>query len=185
LKVQKAIELGHTFHLGTRYSKPMEATVTVPSGLVENKSTVQGNSPQSEENTQDQVPMEMGCHGIGVTRTIGAVAETLADEKGLNWPRVMAPFEIVVVPGKGLGEDSLKIYDTLSAATMDPVLDDRKVSIAWKLRDADLIGYPIIVLLGKKWKEGLCEVQCRRLGVKQDVKVMDLKGFVENLLRQL
>ncbi|ESZ91356.1 hypothetical protein SBOR_8264 [Sclerotinia borealis F-4128] len=181
LNVQKAIELGHTFHLGTRYSKPMEATVTVPFGLVENKS----NAPKSGENSQVQVPMEMGCHGIGVTRMIGAVAETLADEKGLNWPRVMAPFEIVVVPGKGLGEDALQIFDTLSAAKMDPVVDDREVSIAWKLRDADLIGYPVIVLLGRKWKEGLCEVQCRRLGVKEDVKVEDMKSFVGKLLSQL
>ncbi|KAI9644451.1 hypothetical protein NHQ30_006472 [Ciborinia camelliae] len=185
LKVEKAIELGHTFHLGTRYSKPMEATVTVPFGLVENKPNDQGNTPQSGENGQVQVPMEMGCHGIGVTRMIGAVAETLADEKGLNWPRVMAPFEIVVVPGKGLNEDALQIFDTLSASSMDPVVDDREVSIAWKLRDADLIGYPVIVLLGRKWKEGLCEIQCRRLGVKEDVKMEDLKSFVGKLLSQL
>ncbi|RAL58615.1 hypothetical protein DID88_003975 [Monilinia fructigena] len=185
LKVQKAIELGHTFHLGTRYSKPMGATVTVPSGLVESTIKDAENATRSGENGQVQVPMEMGCHGVGVTRMIGAVAETLADEKGLNWPRVMAPFEVVVIPGKGLGEDALQIFDTLSAATMDPVVDDREVSIAWKLRDADLIGYPVIVLLGRKWKDGLCEVQCRRLDVKEDVKVEDLKSFVEKLLSKL
>ncbi|TGO60864.1 hypothetical protein BCON_0032g00590 [Botryotinia convoluta] len=185
LKVEKAIELGHTFHLGTRYSKPMEATVTVPSGLVGKNLEAEGNEPQQGGNDQIQVPMEMGCHGIGVTRMIGAVAETLADEKGLNWPRVMAPFEIVVVPGKGLNEDALQISDTLSAAAMDPVVDDREVSIGWKMKDADLIGYPIIVLLGRKWKEGLCEVQCRRLDVKEDVRVEDLKNFVGKLLNQL
>ncbi|QSZ30142.1 hypothetical protein DSL72_004662 [Monilinia vaccinii-corymbosi] len=185
LKVQKAIELGHTFHLGTRYSKPMEATVTTPSGLVQRKTNDGENINRSGENGQVKVPMEMGCHGIGVTRMIGAVAETLADEKGLKWPRVMAPFEIVVVPGRGLDEEALQISDTFSAATMDPVVDDREVSVAWKLRDADLIGYPVIVLLGRKWKDGLCEVQCRRLDVKEDVKVEDLKSFVGKLLSQL
>ncbi|KAA8566751.1 hypothetical protein EYC84_009851 [Monilinia fructicola] len=185
LKIQRAIELGHTFHLGTRYSKPMGATVTVPSGLVESTTKDAESATRPGENGQVQVPMEMGCHGVGVTRMIGAVAETLADEKGLNWPRVMAPFEIVVIPGKGLGQDALQIYDTLSAATMDPVVDDREVSVAWKLRDADLIGYPVIVLLGRKWKDGLCEVQCRRLDVKEDVKVEDLKSFAEKLLSKL
>ncbi|CCD34450.1 hypothetical protein QC760_009723 [Botrytis cinerea] len=185
LKVEKAIELGHTFHLGTRYSKPMEATVTVPSGLVGGNLKAGENEPQQGRNDQIQVPMEMGCHGIGVTRMVGAVAETLADEKGLNWPRVMAPFEIVVVPGKGLDEDALQIFDTLSAAAMDPVVDDREVSIGWKMKDADLIGYPVIVLLGRKWKEGLCEVQCRRLDVKEDIRVEDLKNFVGKLLSQL
>lgn len=184
LNVQKAIELGHTFHLGSRYSKPMEATITVPVGLV-GKGSSKENSIPSGESGQIQVPMEMGCHGIGVTRMIGAVAETLVDEKGLNWPRVMAPFEIVVIPGKGLGEDALQVFDMFSNASMDPVVDDRGVSIAWKLKDADLIGYPIIVLLGRKWKESLCEVQCRRLGVKQDVKVEELKNFVGALLSRL
>ncbi|TGO14773.1 hypothetical protein BTUL_0048g00120 [Botrytis tulipae] len=185
LKVEKAIELGHTFHLGTRYSKPMEATVTVPSGLVEKNLEAEEKETQQGGNDQIRVPMEMGCHGIGVTRMVGAVAETLADEKGLNWPRVMAPFEIVVVPGKGLNEDALQIFDTLSAAEMDPVVDDREVSIGWKMKDADLIGYPVIVLLGRKWKEGLCEVQCRRLNAKEDVRVEDLKNFVGKLLNQL
>ncbi|KAF7886502.1 uncharacterized protein EAF01_011180 [Botrytis porri] len=185
LKVEKAIELGHTFHLGTRYSKPMEATVTVPSGLVGENLKAEENEPQRGASDQIRVLMEMGCHGIGVTRMIGAVAETLADEKGLNWPRVMAPFEIVVVPGKGLNEDALRISDTLSAAAMDPVVDDREVSIGWKMKDADLIGYPIVVLLGRKWKEGLCEVQCRRLDVKEDIRAEDLKNFVGKLLNQL
>ncbi|KAJ8061393.1 hypothetical protein OCU04_010449 [Sclerotinia nivalis] len=185
LKVEKAIELGHTFHLSTRYSKPMGATVTVPSNLVENKFNDEEITSRSEENGQVRVPMEMGCHGIGVTRMIGAVAETLVDEKGLNWPRVMAPFEIVVIPGKGSDEDALRVFDTFSTAAMDPVVDDREVSIAWKLRDADLIGYPVIVVLGRKWKEGLCEVQCRRLDVKENVKIEDLTDFVGKLLSQL
>ncbi|CAD6438924.1 788459a3-d06b-4008-bd52-b88fc271134b [Sclerotinia trifoliorum] len=183
LKVEKAIELGHTFHLGTRYSKPMEATVNVPCNLVENKS--EEITALLGENGQVRVPMEMGCHGIGVTRMIGAVAETLVDGKGLNWPRVMSPFEIVVIPGKGSDEGALQIFDTFSTAAMDPVIDDRGVSIAWKLRDADLIGYPVIVVLGRKWKEGLCEVQCRRLDVMENVKIEDLKDFVGKLLSQL
>ncbi|KAE8440406.1 hypothetical protein EG329_008160, partial [Mollisiaceae sp. DMI_Dod_QoI] len=147
LEVQRAIELGHTFHLGTRYSGPLNANVAVPSRFYDLE------PPEVEEShriTQNrQVPMEMGCHGIGVTRMIGAVAETLADDKGLNWPRVMAPFEVVVIPSKGHEEAALAVYDALNIRRLedgdiglDLVLDDRTHSFPWKMRDADLVGYP-------------------------------------------
>lgn len=171
LDVQKAIEVGHTFHLGTRYSEPLNALIAVP-----------------DKNTKE--PMQMGCHGIGVSRIIGAVASLMSDEKGLNWPKVIAPYEaIVLTTPQTPDEEAVEVYDTLhkKAKDMDIVLDDRPIkSLGWKLRDADLIGYPIIVVLGRGWKERReVEVQCRRLGVKKDVGLNDLGGEMLRLLERL
>lgn len=191
LKVQKAIELGHTFHLGTRYSEPLEAVVTVPRNLlIEERASKP--VPGKDLSTSQRVPMQMGCHGIGVSRIIGAVADTLADEKGLNWPRIMAPYEIVVIPAKGLEEAALEVYDMLSHTKRSPeetpldlILDDRTETFPWKMGDADLVGYPIIIIVGKRWTDGKCEVQCRRLGIRQDVLLRSLSKFVRSLLDQL
>ncbi|CAO2650559.1 Nn.00g018510.m01.CDS01 [Neocucurbitaria sp. VM-36] len=175
LSVQKAIEVGHTFHLGTRYSEPLNALVAVP-----DKSTKEA--------------MQMGCHGIGVSRIIGAVASLLADEKGLNWPRVIAPYEAVILTSPHASEEEAgEVYDALCGARsdgegdLDLVLDDRPIkSLGWKLRDADLIGYPVIVVLGRAWKERReVEVQCRRLGVKKDVGLSELRTVVVEMLGQL
>ena len=169
LKAEKAVELGHTFHLGTRYSKPLGANV------------------QMRENVM--APLQMGCHGIGVSRIIGAVANHLADEKGLNWPRAIAPFEVVVIPGRGVeGEDANHVYDRLvdEQQQIDVVLDDRVESFPWKMKDADTVGHPVIVLLGRKWlSDRMCEVQCRRLKVKEDVAFDELSVYINNLLSLL
>ena len=193
LRVQKAIEMGHTFYLGTRYSDPLNATVAVPGHLLRdgdlNHTTVAQRPDPSEE---QQVPMQMGCYGIGVSRMVAAVADTLADEKGLNWPRVMAPFEAVVVPAKGLDEAASDVYDVLSSPAiphgprLDVVLDDRAESFPWKMRDADLVGYPVIIVAGRRWKdERICEVQCRRLNVREELPLDQIPAFVESLLSKL
>ncbi|KAJ5047130.1 uncharacterized protein L3040_002972 [Drepanopeziza brunnea f. sp. 'multigermtubi'] len=194
LKVQKAIELGHTFHLGTRYSKPLEATIVAP---VEKPISADEfakdednhtNPSKGRKQTARQVPMQMGCHGIGVSRIIGAVADTLADDKGLNWPRAMAPFEVLIVPSNTRNDSSaLEVYDTLAlGSSLDLVLDDRDKSMGLKMGDADLIGYPVIVIVGRAWlAEGKLEVQCRRLDVKEKVPIGELKVYVESLLAQL
>ncbi|PVH74709.1 prolyl-tRNA synthetase [Cadophora sp. DSE1049] len=186
LRVQKAIELGHTFHLGTRYSEPLAATVAIPVDL-QSKAVTAGL-----QKSTGQIPMQMGCHGIGVSRIIGAVADTLADDKGLNWPRVMAPFEVLVVPSKGNEAAALSVYDMLQKASstsgpsLDLVLDDRLQSFSWKMHDADLVGYPVIVVVGRKWKsEQSCEVQCRRLGSRREVPLGDMAMYIEALLSQL
>lgn len=179
LKLDNAVELGHTFHLGTRYSDVLSASVMVDKSLL------------GATNSKDQiVPMQMGCHGIGVSRMITAVADRLADSKGLNWPRVMAPYEVIVVPGKGLEGEAEKVYDQLvssdPATPVDVILDDRDKQMGWKLGDADLIGYPIIVVVGKGWKnQQTLEVQCRRLGLREDVPLDQLPTFVRSLLERL
>lgn len=180
VKLHTAVELGHTFHLGTRYSEVLNASVMVDKSLL------------GSTDSKDQiVPMQMGCHGIGVSRMITAVADRLADSKGLNWPRVMAPYEVIVVPAKGLEGEAEKVYDLLvssdPSAPVDAILDDRDKQMGWKLGDADLIGYPVIVVVGKGWKnQQTLEVQCRRLdGLREDVTLEQLPTFVRSLLERL
>jgi len=194
LKVETAVELGHTFHLGTRYSEPLNTTVaTNPSQSLTTDLKQKSNGEGRTATTSDQVPVQMGCHGIGVSRLIAAVADSLADSKGLNWPSVMAPFHAVIVPSKGQEIEAAEVYDLLTATNTNPsgepidaILDDRTKMFVWKLKDADLIGYPVIVVVGRDWKkERKIEVQCRRLGLKESVPSDGLRGFVEGLLAQL
>ncbi|KAF5233951.1 hypothetical protein FAUST_7860 [Fusarium austroamericanum] len=185
LKIHKALECGHTFQLGTRYSVPLDACVDLPRSGLPEAAVEEGLTPGS------RVPVQMGCHGVGVSRIFGAVAEILADERGLNWPRAIAPFEVAIIPSNGLADEPLDICDTLSKnngsqSGFDVVLDDRKRSFGWKMKDADMVGYPVLVILGKSFKEnGTCEVQCRRLSVKDNVKVDELPEFISSLLDKL
>lgn len=196
LKVQPAVELGHTFYLGQRYSEPLRATYAVDPTYYDRIYTEDATDSDTEDD-EYELPtelshMKMGCHGIGVSRLIAAVADALVDQKGLNWPRVMAPFEAIVVPTQAAGIDAqTQVYDTLvsprgsNQGSIDVILDDRQRDFGWKLTDADMIGYPVIVVIGRGWKEGKCEVQCRRLGVKQEVDIQKLRDFVEDLLSKL
>lgn len=167
LTVEKAMELGHAFYLGTRYSHPLGAVVTTPS------------SGQS-------TPMQMGCYGIGISRIMGAAAAHFADDVGFNWPVSIAPFSSVIIPGNGIDDrDALLVHGVLNnladnkRRVLDIAVDDRQKSLPWKLKDADLIGYPIIVLLGRGWKsKSEVEVQCRRIGIKQTVSLEGLNEAV-------
>ncbi|EGE03259.1 prolyl-tRNA synthetase [Trichophyton equinum CBS 127.97] len=182
LKTDQSIELAHTFHLGTRYSEVLQANVSI------NPASLPGAEKKGK---QEPVPIQMGCHGIGVSRMISAVSDILADEKGLNWPQAIAPFQVVVVPGKGLEKEGELVYDIVTQNTqqlIDTILDDRKKDFAWKLRDADTIGYPIILAVGKNsWGAGnKVEVQCRRLGnLRTQVSLEEVPEFVSSLLSNL
>ena len=193
LKIQSSVELGHTFHLGTRYSEPLGATIAADPSQSKPDGTVV-SATQAISNAS-QIPIQMGCHGIGVSRLIAAMADALVDSKGLNWPSVMAPFQAIIVPTKNQEAEAAGVYDLLSSGqynsadgneSIDTILDDRDKDFGWKLRDADMIGYPVIVVVGRDWKtERKLEVQCRRLGVKESVHAEGLKIFVEKLLEQL
>lgn len=194
LKVEVTVELGHTFHLGTRYSEPLNTKVAInPTQSLPTDSKQETDGDGRAATTRNQVPIQMGCHGIGVSRLIAAVADSLADHKGLNWPSVMAPFHTVIVPTKGQENEAAEVYDILTTTktfrggnTIDAILDDRTKELGWKLKDADMIGYPVIVVVGRDWKnERKVEVQCRRLGLKDRVPSDELKGFVERILVQL
>ncbi|KAF4414717.1 Prolyl-tRNA synthetase [Fusarium acutatum] len=185
LRIHRALECGHTFQLGTRYSVPLDACVTLPRSGIPATAAEEGLVPGS------RIPLQMGCHGVGVSRIFGAVAEILADKQGLNWPRAIAPFEVAIIPTPELAEDSLRIYDLLAAGDnsrngLDVVLDDRQRSFVWKMKDADIVGFPVLVIMGRSYKEnGTCEVQCRRLLIKETVKLDALPEFISNLLDQL
>ncbi|KAL9101213.1 MAG: hypothetical protein Q9163_003495 [Psora crenata] len=195
LKIQKCVEIGHTFHLGTRYTTPLGATVSGPTA----SHSAHGAPPAEADDSSKQgriihndakLPMQMGCHGIGISRLIAAAANILQDAKGLNWPRAMAPFEAVIVPTLGREPEAGQVYDMLTdgETPLDCVIDDRPANFASKMKDADMIGYPIIVVVGKGWKAEpqSCQVQCRRLGsFAQDVALKDMKAKVDELLDQL
>jgi prolyl-tRNA synthetase len=183
LEVQKTLELGHTFHLGTRYSDPLGATVSIPC------------EPPNERTTRT-FPLEMGCFGIGISRLMGAIANRFADSAGLRWPVNIAPYEVAIVCETSLLGEAEGVYDLVAAMAqggrpsssgpVDVILDDRKESIAWKLKDADLTGYPVVIVLGRAWREGRgCEVQCRWLGEKEIVKVEDLASHLASLYDKL
>ncbi|KAH6689238.1 prolyl-tRNA synthetase [Plectosphaerella plurivora] len=170
LSTKKALEVGHTFHLGTRYSDALGARIATQSGTT--------------------VPMQMGCHGIGVSRLIGAIAEHMADSKGLMWPRLIAPYEVAVLHAADIGSEAAVLCNEITTSRpdepVDVVLDDRKASIPWKLKDADLVGYPVVVVMGRAMKDsGTCEVQCRLLGVSEQVLLKDVATTVAALLHRL
>ena len=188
-RVQTAVEVGHTFHLGTRYSQVLDATIAGNPGQISDKS-----GGAHDDHSAHRIPMQMGCHGIGVSRLVAAVADVRSDSKGLSWPRVMAPFDSIVIPSPKIStEDQSKVYDILSGIPgsleihIDTVLDDRQKDMSWKLKDADMTGYPVLVVMGRGWiNDGnICEVQCRRLGVKKDVHLEELRDYVSKLLEQL
>lgn len=206
LRVQRTVELGHTFHLGTRYSRPLNATFAIdPRSKVEPNASPKDDSLPTTAHT---AYFEMGCHGIGISRLIATIASVLSDSQGLNWPRCIAPFEVVIIPTQPhLITNAASIYDLLSVppspppsssssssssltiGSYDAIIDDRTEKDAgWKLKDADLIGYPIIIVLGKSWRNSggqILEVQCRRLGVMKEVGVHELRDEVGGMLAQL
>ncbi|KAI9694312.1 MAG: hypothetical protein M1820_009036 [Bogoriella megaspora] len=194
LTVRRGIEIGHTFYLGTRYSKPLDVTVTLPAptNATEGQNTVSSMTAE----------LEMGCHGIGISRLIGAVAATLSDDVGLRWPRAIAPFDVVIMSGKEMdSHDTDRIYELLGqcdltalttagarilgSERLDLVIDDRPRNFGWKLKDAEMIGYPIIVLLGRAWvTERKAEVHCPRIGFKEFVLESDLVKVVAETLQE-
>ncbi len=146
LRAYRAIELGHVFKLGTKYSEALDAYVETEDGR--------------------RVPMVMGCYGFGVSRAVAAVVEASHDEDGIIWPLAVAPFEVVVLRLEQEGpaaEAADKIYEDLLAAGWDVLLDDRQERAGVKFKDADLIGFPIQVVVGKRFvNEGTVEVRRRR-----------------------
>ncbi|KIV93625.1 proline-tRNA ligase [Exophiala mesophila] len=175
IDIQHAIEIGHTFHLGTRYSSKLGLNVSI-----------EGHEGQ---HNQVKTPVEMGCHGIGVSRLIAAVASCLSDNYGLNWPRVIAPFEVAILSHRTeeakLAEE---LYDNLSCVPGNPVdsiIDDRLNTLPFKMKDADMIGYPILLILGKGLKDNKVEVQCRRLKFREQIETNFVVPVVQGLLQRL
>ncbi|QNH53594.1 proline--tRNA ligase [Selenomonas timonae] len=149
LHIGRGIEAGQIFALGTKYSAAMGATFLDETGKAQ--------------------PLQMGCYGIGVGRTMAAAIEQNHDESGIIWPRAIAPYEVVVVAVNAKVEEQLRyaeeIYEELRAAGVDVLLDDRRERAGVKFNDCDLIGYPVRIAIGPKTIEnGSIEVKVRRTG---------------------
>ncbi|WP_369903016.1 proline--tRNA ligase [Bacillus manliponensis] len=163
----KGIEVGHVFKLGTRYSEAMNATFL-------------------DENGKTQ-PAIMGCYGIGVSRTVAAIAEQFNDENGLTWPLAVAPFHVHVIPvnmkadaQRMAGEN---IYRTLQEQGFEVLLDDRPERAGVKFADSDLFGIPVRVTVGKKVDEGIVEVKVRATNESAEVKIEELHTYITNILK--
>ena len=170
LFVTKGIEVGNIFKLGTKYSKPMNAVYTDENGKTH--------------------PYVMGCYGIGVTRTAAAAVEAHYDEWGIKWPIEIAPYHVVVVPVSTNDETQMsvatKIYEDLLAAGVEAVLDDRDERPGVKFKDADLIGFPYRITVGKTITEGLVEYKVRETGeltkVTPEKATTDIIDIVKNII---
>ncbi len=142
----QGIEVGHIFKLGTKYTDAMECTFL-------------------DENGKSQTPI-MGCYGIGVSRCLAAIIEQSSDESGIIWPVSVAPYHVIVVPVNTKSEEQVKladeIYEKLSKAGIEVLLDDRNERPGVKFKDADLIGIPLRINVGKGASEGKVEFVMRK-----------------------
>jgi prolyl-tRNA synthetase len=130
--------------------------------------------------------MIMGCYGIGVSRTVAAIAEQFNDENGLLWPEAVTPYQVHVIPvnvkndeQRELGE---KLYNELLDNRFEVLLDDRQERAGVKFADSDLIGLPVRVTVGKRASEGIVEVKVRKTGESLEVSVDNLVSTVKELL---
>ncbi len=168
LAIERGIEVGHVFQLGTAYSAAMNCVYLDEKG--------------------QPVPMQMGCYGIGVTRILGAAIEQNFDDKGIVWPQAIAPFEIVLCP-MGYDRSELvkaetdRLYAELQAAGVDVIVDDRGLRPGAMFADWELVGVPHRVVIGERGlKEGNLEYQGRRDAEASAVPAADMVSFVKGKL---
>ena len=164
LKMARGVEVGHIFKLGTKYSKALNCIYLDKDG---------------KEN-----PMIMGCYGIGVSRTIAAVIEQYHDDDGIKWPVAAAPYTVIVIPTKVNDEENMglaeKIYDELTDKGIEVIMDDRNERPGVKFKDADLIGIPLRITVGRRAGEGIVELKYRMDGKTEEVSADDaVKAAVE------
>jgi len=167
LRIDTAVEVGHIFKLGTRYSESMGARVL-------------------DKNGKEVMPI-MGCYGIGIERILTAAVEQSNDENGFWLPPSIAPFEIVVTPtnvkDEGLLSAAVDIASRLEAAGFDVILDDRNERPGVKFKDADLVGIPFRITVGNKVTEGTVEVVLRSTREVRDVRIAAVVEYFQGVLR--
>ncbi|MFO7527097.1 MAG: proline--tRNA ligase [Ignavibacteriaceae bacterium] len=168
LDVFPAIELGHIFKLGTKYSDSMGAKFIDEKG--------------------EEHPIIMGSYGIGVERVMACFIEQSHDEKGIVWSKTLAPFQVHLI-GLNLKKQEVaeacdKIYNDLNKQNIDVLFDDRDAAAGFKFNDADLLGMPLQIVVGeKKLKENKCEVKIRKTGERFEVELDDLNKRIFELLQ--
>lgn len=168
LRVARGIECGHIFKLGKKYSEAMHAVVLDENGK--------------------EVVMEMGCYGIGISRTMAAAIEQNNDENGIIWPTAIAPFIVDVIATNMKDEAQVKLAEELLEALesngIETIYDDRNERAGFKFKDADLIGFPFKVVCGKKSSEGIVELKIRRTGETLEVAKENVVETVKKLMKK-
>ncbi len=168
MALKRGIEVGHVFKLGTKYSEAMGAVFRDEAG--------------------DERPCVMGCYGIGVSRTVAAAIEQGHDQAGIVWPLAVAPYQVLIVCLAG-GDESLSalaldLHDRLDSAGVEVLLDDRDAGAGVKFNDADLIGVPLRVTVGKRFlKSARVELRLRATGETRECLPEELPGQVEELIK--
>jgi prolyl-tRNA synthetase len=170
IRIEPAIEVGNIFKLGTRYSEPLRATYLDDGGT--------------------EHPIWMGSYGIGPARIMAAAVEQFADEQGISWPRAVAPFDVHLVALGKPGEEALAVaeglYRELGALGLDVLLDDRPASPGEKFADAELLGCPLRLTVGRKGIEaGEVEAQVRRGREKRSIPLDGAAAAAAELWREL
>jgi prolyl-tRNA synthetase len=170
IRIEPAIEIGNIFKLGTRYSEPLGATYL-------------------DENGTEQL-IWMGSYGIGPARILAAAVEQFADEAGISWPRSLAPFDAELVTLGKEGEEARtvadRLYEELQAAGLDTLYDDRTASAGEKFADAELLGAPLRLTVGKRGIEsGEVEVQVRRGRERRSLPLEGAAQAAAELWREL
>ncbi|MEX5914394.1 proline--tRNA ligase [Staphylococcus ureilyticus] len=163
-KFAEGIEVGQVFKLGTKYSEAMNATFL--------------------DNQGKAKPLLMGCYGIGISRTLSAIVEQNNDENGIIWPKSVTPFDLHLITINPKKEEQRELADQLYKQlkeTYDVLYDDRKERAGVKFNDADLIGLPIRVVVGKNAAEGIVEVKRRDTGESEDVQIDNLNSYINDL----
>lgn len=155
---KNAIEIGHVFKLGTKYSKTLGANFLDENGK--------------------QNPIVMGCYGIGINRILAAAIEENNDKDGIIWPESIAPYQVIVIP-TNVGDEKIRkaaddIYEQLSKQGIEVLLDDRDERAGVKFKDADLIGIPLHIIIGKALTDGKVEIKDRRTKEVKQVAVKDV-----------
>lgn len=170
LAIERGIEVGHVFQLGTAYSESMKATFLDENGK--------------------PAPLQMGCYGIGVTRILGAAIEQNFDDKGIIWPASIAPFEVVLCPmgmdrSELVKEETEKLYAALQGAGVDVIVDDRGLRPGAMFADWELIGVPHRIVIGERGlKEGKLEYQGRRDAEATGVAPDEIVAFIQGKMAQ-
>ncbi|MEI8378315.1 MAG: proline--tRNA ligase, partial [bacterium] len=169
LLITKGIEVGNIFQLGTKYSKAMNATFTDIDGA--------------------EKPFIMGCYGIGITRTAAAAIERYHDDWGIIWPIAIAPYHVVVTPVNVKDEQQMntaqQIYDELKKQCVEVVLDDRDERAGVKFKDADLIGFPYRITVGKTIVEGLVEFKARSVSEVEKMTPEDAVSKIIEIVKTI
>ena len=168
IKTAQGIEVGHIFKLGTKYSKALGLNYTDESG--EAKTVI------------------MGCYGIGVTRCIAAAIEQKHDDNGIILPVAIAPYQVIVVPVNNKEEQQMRlaeeIYEDLKAQGLEVILDDRAERAGVKFKDADLIGIPLRIVVGKKCNEGIVEYKLRTAESAEEKTIEEAKAAAVKYIKE-